>query len=252
MLEKIGKTFLIYIFCTISILAQNISDPNKIVMNRIYVQYSDSIVETHYYSGEKKIKEKDNLVYYWYAANDIKQTQGAYEGKILHGACVMFYNNKDLLSKGSFKYGIKTGVWKYWYKGGKLKSKEIWKNGILSGVKMSYNKNGTVQTKATYKKGILHGWTYHYDSNGLLKEKELFEKDKSSKKIIYTINSKDKAVPEKKNKDKKAENESESKKGFFKKKPKSEDGKAPKIKKEKKNKIKIQRYHEVQPGGQGA
>ncbi|WP_440236608.1 toxin-antitoxin system YwqK family antitoxin [Cytophaga sp.] len=254
MLKKINLTFLVCLFYSASILAQNINieNPDKILMNRIYVQYSDSIIETYYYSGDKKIKEKDNLVYYWYAANDIKRTQGAYEGKILHGKCVMFYNNKDLLAKGMFKYGVKTGIWRYWYKGGKLKSKEIWKDGLLTGVSFSYDKDGNLQAKKTYKKGKLNGWVYYYDSKGLLSRKECFQDGKPTRSIVYTINDKGKAVAEKEKKEEKADKEEKAGKKFFffKRKPKEE--KPAKTKKERKSKIKIQRYHQVSPGGQGA
>lgn len=235
-------------FCY-SAAAQKFIMPNEVLMNRIYVQYNDSIVETYYYKGDKEIKAKEDVVYYWYAARDIKHTRGGYEGKILHGKYTMFYANKDLHTKGTFNYGVKIGKWEYWYAGGEIKCREQWKNGLLDGIVIKYTNRGLVSTKKTYRKGKLNGWSYYYDEKKGLTEKEYFEEGVSAKKEFFTLNDKGKLVKVSDNPDKKNKEEKTPKANKKKQENTPVENKKPK--KNKKAKIKIQRYNELQPGGQG-
>ena len=238
----------------INLQAQNFKDPMTGVTNRIYVQYTDSLVETFYYRGEKKIKTNDELFYYWYAAQDIKHTRGAYEGKILHGSYTMFYYNKDLLAKGNFKYGLKDGEWKSWHAGGELKSKEKWKKGKIVGTSYYYNLQGRIQ-KVRKLSQSGNGYVMYYNDKGILSAKEYYKDNSLEKKIQYETNKRGKAVvikPEKNKTNKKTSegNQKSSLNPFKKKAPKEE--KKVKQKKTKSPKIKIQKYRQIVPGGQGA
>ena len=240
--------------------AQNFKDPMTGVTNRVYVQYTDSLVESFYYRGDKKIKTNDELFYYWYGAQDIKHTRGAYEGKILHGVYTMFYYNKDLLAKGNFKYGLKNGEWKSWYRGGEIKSKEKWRKGIIVGTAYYYSPKGLIQRERKISKSG-SGSVSYYDDKGILSSKEYYKNNSLDKKIQYELNKKGKVVvakPEKVKPEKKSKNSKESSKKSvlrnpFKKKSTSvEAEKKVKHKKTKEPKIKIQKYRQILPGGQGA
>lgn len=229
--------------------AQNFKDPTIGISNRVYVQYTDSLIETFCYRGEKKIKTRDELFYYWYAAQDIKHTRGAYEGKILHGTYTVFYYNKDLLTKGNFKYGLKDGQWKSWHQGGELKSKEQWKNGHIVGMAYYYHPNGKLKSHRKYTDQFGSGHQADYDLIGNLISKKYYKKKELVKEVKYHQNDKDKTVVTKPEKVKKV------KKGKDNKKVQEGVGEVPnkKAKKSKKQpKVKIQKFRQVSPGGIGA
>jgi antitoxin component YwqK of YwqJK toxin-antitoxin module len=236
--------------------AQNFEDPMTGVINRVYVQYPDSLVEAFYYRGDKKIKTKDELFYYWHSAQNIKHTRGAFEGKLLHGNFTAFYYNKDLLTKGAFKYGLKQGEWKSWYQGGERKSKEKWRKGKLIGTANYYGKNGKVQRERKLSRSG-NGYVLYYDENGILTSKEYYKNNALDKKNNYQLNKKGKLVevkPEKtKTKKIKSKENSERESKFKRKKvPKENLQKEDKKDKGKRSpKIKIQKYRHVSPGGIG-
>jgi len=244
---------LIACMSSIHVLAQqdfNFNDPTTGISNRVYVQYTDSIVETFYYRGGKKIKTNDELLYFWYAARDIKHTRGAFEGKLLHGKYTMFYYNKDLLAKGEFKYGLKYGVWRSWYQGGEIKKKEKWHKGRIVGTAYYYGYTGVLEKKTKYtdKKG--GRVITNYNTQGSIFSKEYYEKNKLVNTINYQLNSKGKYVVNKPKKEKKNKVKKTKEKTLQK---KSKEKKVSKVK-EKKNKnpkIKIQKFRQVVPGGIG-
>lgn len=260
MLKNNNKYFVrIYLICTIflcalNISAQNFKDPMIGVTNRIYVQYTDSIVETYYYRGEKNIKLNDELFYFWYAARDIKRTRGAFEGKLLHGKYAMFYYNKDLLSKGQFKYGLKDGEWKSWYQGGEIKSKEKWHKGKIVGVAYYYNSKGIIQKKRKYtdtKGGLI---VSSYNTQGGITSVEYYKKNTLVKTDNYQLNAKGKyeVVKPEKAKKNKVKNKKAKTKVTKEAKPKEKKSNDGKKSKSKTPKIKIQKYRQVVPGGAGA
>lgn len=241
--------FILSINCT----AQNFKDPTIGISNRVYVQYTDSLVEAFCYRGEKKIKTRDDLFYYWCAAQDIKHTRGGYEGKILHGAYIMFYYNKDLLTKGNFKYGLKQGEWKSWHRGGEIKSKEVWKKGVLVGKTYYYNNKGKIQKESNIKQRSGNGYVKLYGEDGLLHSKHIYKKNMVDQEITYQVNEKGKLAEVKPAKIKKSSNK-EAKKN---KQPSGTEtpenkGKKIKEKKQKTPKIKVQKYRQIVPGGEGA
>ena len=248
----------LYVFCfvlielvlSINVDAQNFKDPTIGISNRIYVQYTDSLVEAFCYRGEKKIKTRDDLFYYWYAAQDIKHTRGAYEGKILHGTYTMFYYNKDLLAKGNFKYGLKEGEWRNWHRGGEIKSKEKWRNGAIIGKAYYYNAKGKIQRERNIKHSSGNGYIKFYTENGILNSKKIYKNNLIEKEIVYQVNKKGKLIEVKPVKTKSVKSESKKAKKSSEKKSSSDQKK--KVKKQKTPKIKVQKYRQIVPGGEGA
>ena len=223
--------------------AQNYKNPLS-EMNRIYVQYPDSIVETFYYRGEKNIPTRDNMVYYWYAANDIKRTRGSFDGKLLHGTYTVFYSNKDLLGKGTFRYGLKKGSWQSWYPRGEIKSREQWSKGVLHGTCMYYSSTGMLLRKRVYKNASGSGCETIYEDGHICSVKH-YEGSTLQQEQLYEKNSKGRYVPVK---TEKAAKTRAAKKGKI---NKAEE-KVPKQQKAPKTKIKIQHFKQIVPGGQGA
>src|SRR5687767_7585391 len=67
----------------------------------IYIEDKDIRIKAKVLAHKTKVKTKKDLTYYWYGTNKIMETQGDYEGKLLHGEYVTFYqSNNNLNEKG--------------------------------------------------------------------------------------------------------------------------------------------------------
>ena len=103
-------------------------------------------------SLKKERKIRNDLRYYWYKDKHIVNTQGGYEGKLLHGYYIEYYTNGQLKIKGTFHYGVQQGEWKYWDTDGNLQRIENWKNNQLNGKSSLYDK-GKLVKEIEYKSG---------------------------------------------------------------------------------------------------
>jgi hypothetical protein len=89
-------------------------------------------------------------LYFWYKAQKVIITQGGASGQLLHGPFVSFYDNKQLVAKGNFVYGLKDGEWMYWSSTGYLTKVEHWKEGVKSGKEQIYNELGKIIETISY------------------------------------------------------------------------------------------------------
>ncbi len=101
---------------------------------------------------KKQRKVRNDLRYYWYQEKHIVNTQGGYEGKLLHGYYIEFYANGQLKIKGQFRFGVQQGEWKYWDAEGNLQRVEHWRNNQLNGKTYLYEK-GEISKIIWYKSG---------------------------------------------------------------------------------------------------
>lgn len=136
----------------------------------------------HIFTTEKKIKARPNLIYFWYYSNKILQTQGGYDGKLLHGEYTCFYLNNNLKEKGDFKKGLKNGTWISWFENGKVEAVRNWKAGQLEGKSQSYDLNGNMTDETSYHNNILHGTKKIYKDGKLTSEKRYKNGDPVSEK----------------------------------------------------------------------
>ncbi|HSY61324.1 MAG TPA: hypothetical protein VK796_05575 [Cytophaga sp.] len=220
--------------------------------NRVIIPTKDSVIYAWFYRNDdgNEINANEDKYYYWFAQNDIKKTRGGYDGKLLHGDYIVYYPNKDLCTKGLFKYGLKTGSWKSWYQGGEIKSKEKWRKGEIIGTAYFYLPNGKIQSvrKSLDHKGSAIVWDYN--EQGKLLSKKYYKKNFLIKEKTYQINGKGKSIEIKPEKVKKvkASKEKKVKEG----KASNTKEKKAKEKKTKSPKIKVQKFRQVVPGGEGA
>jgi hypothetical protein len=89
-------------------------------------------------------------LYFWYKSQKVITTQGGASGQLLHGPFTSFYDNKQLVAKGNFVYGLKDGEWMYWSSTGYLSKVEHWKEGVKSGVEQIYTAQGKLKETITY------------------------------------------------------------------------------------------------------
>lgn len=142
------------LFFSISLSAQKIHlSRNSYAVN---INNMDETVKAFVLSETRKIKVKDNLIYFWTSSNTIMQTSGGYDGKLLHGHYVSCFLNNNLKEEGEFYRGVKSGKWKAWYPNGKIKEIENWKNGLRNGPCKSYNEAEELLVENNFRKGKLN------------------------------------------------------------------------------------------------
>lgn len=121
-----------------------------------------------------------NLVYYWYASNQIMETQGGYEGKLLHGHYTSFYLDNHLKEKGKFVRGLKNGRWILWNPDGRIKEIVHWRRGLKHGKQETYNDQGEKIAEADYRHNLYHGYVILYQDGKMISRK----KYKAGKEVL--------------------------------------------------------------------
>ena len=136
--------------------------PEKAKTYTVYINYPDYSVRANVLSVSEKIRAKDGHTYYWYANNDIKHTDGGFDGKLLHGEYKSFYPDLNLKEQGNFCRGLKTGEWTSWFPDGRVHTKTHYKNGLQEGRCEAYNEKGQLMLTEIYKRGKRNGKTIIY------------------------------------------------------------------------------------------
>jgi antitoxin component YwqK of YwqJK toxin-antitoxin module len=106
---------------------------------------------------------RNNLTYYWYAANRIHTLQGGFSGQLLNGKYTEAFLNTNLRMEGTFKKGLKDGIWKDWNERGVLLQVVKWKNGIRSGLFSFYKPDGSLKQTGEYHEDRLDGAVILYE-----------------------------------------------------------------------------------------
>ncbi|HNR20929.1 MAG TPA: hypothetical protein PKN75_12580 [Bacteroidia bacterium] len=95
---------------------------------------------------------KPELTYYWYSYNQVHQTTGGADGKLLHGEFSSYFSDNNIKEKGNFRFGLKHGTWKEWDTKGLIKKVAHYKHGKLHGVQTEYDVDA-VPKKTTFVNG---------------------------------------------------------------------------------------------------
>lgn len=154
--SNIKKITFFWLFIACSLLRTNAQVGKKIEKEKytIYIEENDVRIKANVLAHKTKIKTKKELTYYWYSTNKIMETQGGYDGKLLHGEYVNFYqSNNNLKEKGKFKKGLKHKEWTLWFDNGKINTISRWKYGQLHGSYKIYTVAGDLTSEKRYKKG---------------------------------------------------------------------------------------------------
>lgn len=116
------------------IFLQSKDVPGKSNTFTVYINYEEYAVRANVLYEAHKVKTKMGHFYYWYSNNDIKKTDGSFDGKLLHGEYKSFFRNMNLREEGKFNYGLKDGTWKSWYMDGNIHEVSNYKKGKTHGV----------------------------------------------------------------------------------------------------------------------
>lgn len=138
----------------------------------IYVNTPENSIKTGVLNSNKRVHPRENVTYYWYTSNKIMQTQGGFDGKLLHGNYASFYLSNALKEKGCFKNGLKCGEWTTWYENGKMSEVIHWKNGKNSGICKAFNEKGELLKVYKMKNNKLHGTFVQYDGGKVISTKQ--------------------------------------------------------------------------------
>lgn len=112
-MKKILFTFILAGFIMTGALAQY--DNNQVRIDSSGLSY-------RFHVTIEKPKPHLSHLYFWFSSGRIHQTNGGYDGKLLHGEYKVTDEEHRLLEQGNFRMGRKWGYWYTWYPNGKLRS----------------------------------------------------------------------------------------------------------------------------------
>ena len=106
-------------------------------------------------------------------------------GLELDGSYEDYWDNGQLLYKGTYKNGKQHGPWVTYHKNGQLAGKGTSMDGKKDGPYVSYHENGQLQSKGTQKENYNDGpWVRYYD-NGQLNYKGTYKDGKKVGPWVY-------------------------------------------------------------------
>lgn len=197
-----------------SLQAQKAIDPDKIRQFNVTINQEDQIVKTQILKNPKRVQLDNDATYTWYTANQLVETRGGYDGRLLHGYYKAFFFNNQLRESGQMRYGLRQGKWRYWYSNGNLREIISWKKGRKHGLYAIYNDQGKLMAKGRFKNNLLHGKFYTYDISGKISDTRRYrngeevksqEKPAKIKEEPAKLSKEEKAAAKAKKKEQKAE-----------------------------------------------
>lgn len=166
--------FLLFFLAPFLFCAQRAIDPDKIRQFNVTINQEDQIVKTQILKDPKKIHIDNEATYMWYTSNQLVETKGGYDGKLLHGYYKAFFFNNQLREMGQMRYGLKHRKWRYWYSNGMLREIITWKNGRKCGAYAIYNDQGMLMARGRFKNDLLSGRFQTFDLNGKVTETKYY------------------------------------------------------------------------------
>lgn len=127
---------------------------------------NDTITTFGIWNRSKVVKADLDKRYYYYIRNSVRDAQGSYVGKPLHGVYVVVSRDNTLIRKGGFVKGLKQGRWIKWYSNGNIEEIIKWRRGNRSGQFREYFADGKLRTTGVYKRNQLSGKLKTYDARG--------------------------------------------------------------------------------------
>jgi len=136
----------------------------------ITIHKADGIYQIAELRAQKDAARADpKKVYYWYLRDSIQQTQGVYQGRLLHGNYQERYANRSLKVLGHYYKGLRHGEWRYLDPNGTLRRRSTWVYGEESGKYRLYNENGHLKEKGMLYQGKREGVVISYQAQDSVK-----------------------------------------------------------------------------------
>jgi hypothetical protein len=147
------------------------------VTSSITKSFRDSTIVFHVEAISENHKPDFSRRYFWFHQGELKNTQGNFTGKLLHGTYEMFDRNGTMLGKGNFDNGLMDDDWLTWYDNGNIKARYYWKNGERIGNFREFDRQGRTTKKGKFRNGYLTGKVLYFE-NGVEVRKEKYRKGK--------------------------------------------------------------------------
>ena len=138
---------------------------------KVHLNLENSYLEAQVCVSKKRIQPKSDKFYSWFQSGKIQQTQGGFEGQLLHGNFTEYYTNRQLKLKGCYCMGLPAGNWVSWFDNGKMQDMYHMKKGTKTGKYTSWDSSGNMVLHANYVNGKLNGKMSSYENGKLLSEK---------------------------------------------------------------------------------
>lgn len=132
--------------------------------NKATIRHADGSFQVAELNVKEKVEQADpKKTYAWYLRDSIRYTQGAFKGRVLHGAYQELYPDKSLKVLGAYYKGLKTGEWRYMDPNGTLRRLSTWYLGEENGKYALYDEQGQLKEKGRLFKGRKEGvvTTFH-------------------------------------------------------------------------------------------
>lgn len=142
------------LFCPFLLRAQKIPDYGT---SQVRISDTDRMIRAGILTTSATPKARPDRLYYWYSSGGIRQTQGGYSGRLLHGSYEEYYLNKNLRIQGTFAEGLKNGGWKEWNETGHMKRLVTWSQGEQTGPFQLYGTDGKIITSGHYRHSLPDG-----------------------------------------------------------------------------------------------
>ncbi|WPU95855.1 hypothetical protein SNE25_10030 [Mucilaginibacter sabulilitoris] len=144
----------LFLFYPFLLRAQKIPDYGT---SQVRINDTDRMIRAGILTISATFKARPDRLYYWYGSGGIRQTQGGYSGRLLHGNYEEYYLDKNLRTQGTFAEGLKDGQWKEWHETGSMKRLVTWKQGEQTGPFQLYGANGKITTSGYYRHNLQDG-----------------------------------------------------------------------------------------------
>ena len=134
------------------------------IMTGTFAQYYNSLVRIdssglsyRFHVTNETPRPHLSHIYFWFSSGRIHQTNGGYDGKLLHGEYKVTDLERGLLEQGNFRMGRKWGNWYTWYPNGKLKSLTRHRSRHDRQIIEEYDAQGNWSRKGYIKKDLFTG-----------------------------------------------------------------------------------------------
>lgn len=145
----------------------NIYEAQEIILNNLDFVIFKSIITPENAKYFKKLKVRDNTIYFKECKYIIDKDDIIYEK----------YSNGQLSVKSNYHNGKQHGLYEDWYKNGQQSEKSYFKDGKLNGLSDIWYSNGQLATRTYFKDGKKHGVNEMWDFYGKQIIKEYYIDD---------------------------------------------------------------------------
>ncbi len=144
-------------------------------------------IKYHYDKDKKQLKESFYIlkntnqsvildsVYVMYYQNGNYKTKGSYKNNVPVGLWQYYFESGSIKMKGNYENNFQTGEWQYFHENGNVSMQGYLDSNLRSDVWQMYYENGKLKSTGKYYKGKAEGIWFLYHEDGNYKGKVLYK-----------------------------------------------------------------------------